>query len=135
MEIVFSIDEINTVANKIIAWNPEKIILFNGEMGIGKTTLIKEICRVLGVQNATSSPTFSLVNEYLISGNQKIYHFDMYRLKSEDEALDMGIDDYLYSENWCFIEWSEKIISLIPTNHSVVQLSLQANGNRKLVLS
>ena len=135
MEIIFSIDEINTVANKIIASNPEKIILFNGDMGVGKTTLIKEICCLLGVQNATSSPTFSLVNEYVIANNQKIFHFDMYRLKSDDEALDMGIDDYLYSNNWCFIEWSEKIINLIPANHSVIELSLQANGNRKLVLS
>ena len=135
MEIVFSIDEINTVANQIIASNPEKIILFNGEMGVGKTTLIKEICRSLGVVNATSSPTFSLVNEYVIAEKQKIFHFDMYRLKSENEALDMGIDDYLYSENWCFIEWSEKIINLIPANHSVIELSLQVNGNRKLVLS
>ena len=135
MEVVFSIDDINTVANQIIASNPEKIILFNGEMGVGKTTLIKEICRALGVQNATSSPTFSLVNEYLIADNHKIYHFDMYRLKSENEALDMGIDDYLYSNNWCFIEWSEKIINLIPANHSVIELSLQVNGTRKLVLS
>ena len=135
MEVVFSIDDINTVANQIIASNPEKIILFNGEMGVGKTTLIKEICRALGVQNATSSPTFSLVNEYLIADNHKIYHFDMYRLKSDDEALDMGIDDYLYSNNWCFIEWSEKIINLIPANHSVIELSLQVNGTRKLVLS
>ena len=135
MEIVFSLDEINHIANQIIASNPEKIILFNGEMGVGKTTLIKEICRTLGVQNTTSSPTFSIVNEYVIANNQMIFHFDMYRLKSENEALDMGIDDYLYSENWCFIEWSEKIINLIPANHSVIELSLQVNGNRKLVLS
>ena len=135
MEVVFSIDDINTVANQIIASNAEKIILFNGEMGVGKTTLIKEICRALGVQNATSSPTFSLVNEYLIADNHKIYHFDMYRLKSDDEALDMGIDDYLYSNNWCFIEWSEKILTLIPAKHSVIELSLQVNGTRKLVLS
>lgn len=134
MIIEFSLEQINEVANKIIAQNPQKVILFNGEMGVGKTTLIKQLCKNLGVQEATSSPTFSLVNEYKTIDNQLVYHFDVYRLKSETEALDMGIDEYLYSGNWCFIEWSEKIPNLIPDEHSVINIELLANGNRKLTL-
>ena len=134
MNIVFSLDQIQEVAEQIIAQNPKKIILFNGEMGVGKTTLIKQLCKTLGVQDATSSPTFSLVNEYYTSNNQTVYHFDFYRLNKETEALDMGVDDYLYSGNWCFIEWSEKIANLIPEEHSTVTIELQADGKRNLEL-
>ncbi|SHL72081.1 tRNA (adenosine(37)-N6)-threonylcarbamoyltransferase complex ATPase subunit type 1 TsaE [Flavobacterium saccharophilum] len=134
MNIVFSLDQIQEVAEQIIASNPKKIILFNGEMGVGKTTLIKQLCKSLGVQDATSSPTFSLVNEYYTSNNQIVYHFDFYRLNKETEALDMGVDDYLYSGNWCFIEWSEKIASLIPEEHSTVTIDLLADGKRNLEL-
>ncbi len=132
MNIEFSLDKISETANKIIASNPKKVILFNGEMGVGKTTFIKQLCKNLGVNDATSSPTFSLVNEYQIVKNQLVYHFDFYRLKTETEALDMGIDDYLYSGNWCFIEWSEKIPNLIPKEHSVINIELLENGKRKL---
>ncbi|MEO7977108.1 tRNA (adenosine(37)-N6)-threonylcarbamoyltransferase complex ATPase subunit type 1 TsaE [Flavobacterium sp.] len=134
MNIVFSLDQIQDAAEQIIAQNPRKIILFNGEMGVGKTTLIKQLCKSLGVKDATSSPTFSLVNEYQNFDNQHVYHFDFYRINKESEALDMGLDDYLYSGNWCFIEWSEKISSLIPEEHSVVTIELLADGKRKLEL-
>lgn len=134
MNIVFSLDQIQEAAEQIIAQNPKKIILFNGEMGVGKTTLIKQLCKSLGVQDATSSPTFSLVNEYYTSDNQIVYHFDFYRLNKETEALDMGVDDYLYSGNWCFIEWPEKIASLIPDEHSVVTIELMPDGKRNLEL-
>ena len=134
MNIVFSLDQIQEVAEQILAQNPKKIILFNGEMGAGKTTLIKQLCKSLGVQDATSSPTFSLVNEYFAANNQIVYHFDFYRLNRETEALDMGVDDYLYSGNWCFIEWSEKIASLLPEDTSTITIELLADGKRELKL-
>jgi len=135
MNIVFSLDQIQEVAQQILDSNPKKIILFNGEMGVGKTTLIKQLCKSLGVKDATSSPTFSLVNEYYTSDNQIVYHFDFYRLNKETEALDMGIDDYLYSGNWCFIEWSEKIASLLPEDTSTITIELLADGKRQLKLA
>ncbi|GIQ59630.1 tRNA (adenosine(37)-N6)-threonylcarbamoyltransferase complex ATPase subunit type 1 TsaE [Flavobacterium collinsii] len=134
MNIVFSLDQIKEVAEQILASNPKKIILFNGEMGVGKTTLIKQLCKSLGVQDATSSPTFSLVNEYYTSNNEIVYHFDFYRLNKETEALDMGVDDYLYSGNWCFIEWSEKIANVLPEETSTISIELQADGQRSLEL-
>ena len=134
MNIVFSLDQLEEVAKQIIAQNPHKVILFHGEMGVGKTTLIKQLCKNLGVTEATSSPTFSLVNEYQANDNQLVYHFDFYRLKNEIEAMDMGVDDYLYSGNWCFIEWAEKIPSLVPESHSVVTIELLPNGKRTLEL-
>lgn len=135
MEILFSLEEIDIVAKKILSENPKKVILFNGSMGVGKTTLIKSLAKNLGVNEATSSPTFSLVNEYQITDNQFIYHFDVYRLKKESEALDMGIDEYLYSGNWCFIEWAENIPNLIPDEHSVISIELLPDGKRHLILN
>ena len=134
MEVSFSLDEIHTVARKILHANPKKVILFYGEMGAGKTTLIKALAKTLGVNGATSSPTFSLVNEYQ-ADNELVYHFDMYRLKNESEAYDMGMDEYLYSGNWCFIEWAEKIPTLIPHEHSTVRIKVLSGGKRELVLS
>ena len=135
MEIVFTLDELALVAQKVIDQHPSKVILFHGEMGVGKTTLIKQLCKTLGVSSVTSSPTFSLVNEYETIDNQVVYHFDFYRLKNEMEALDMGADDYFYSGNWCFIEWSEKIPNLIPDEHAVITIELVENGKRHLTLT
>lgn len=134
MEIIFSIDEIQEVAQKILAQKPHKVVLFHGQMGVGKTTLIKALARELGVDDATSSPTFSLVNEYQTNDNRYVYHFDVYRLKSEAEALDMGIDEYLYSGHWCFIEWAEKIPNLLPDDYSIINLNIGADGRRILSL-
>lgn len=134
MTLDFSLDEINEIATQILDQNPKKIILLNGEMGAGKTTLINQIVKKLGVLDATGSPTFSLVNEYQTTNKEVIYHFDLYRLQSENEALDMGVEDYLYSGNWCFIEWSEKIPNLIPVSHSKIEISVLENGKRKLTL-
>jgi tRNA threonylcarbamoyladenosine biosynthesis protein TsaE len=103
-------------------------------MGAGKTTLIKAIARQLGVTNMTSSPTFSLVNEYETADGRILYHFDLYRLNSEEEAYDMGIDEYFYSGNLCLIEWPEKTPNLIPLDHTIVTLKQQPDGRRHLVV-
>jgi len=134
MEIQFSLDEIYHVAQKILAKKPHKVILFEGAMGVGKTTLIKALASKLGVKQTTSSPTFSLVNEYSALHDEKVFHFDMYRLKSELEALDMGIEEYLYSNNWCFIEWPEKIPNLLPENYSTICITETTDGIRNLKL-
>ena len=134
MEYIFNLSEIDHIAEQVLHQNVAKVILFHGEMGAGKTTFIKALAKALGVEKATSSPTFSLVNEYQAKDGL-VYHFDVYRLKNESEAFDFGIEDYLYSGNWCFIEWAEKIPNLIPDNHSIITLEVLENGNRKLQIT
>lgn len=112
----------------------KNIWCFHGEMGTGKTTLIKEICKQLGVLDAMSSPTFSIVNEYIDDAGESIYHFDFYRLKAENEALDIGIEDYFYSDSYCFIEWPEKIPSLLPEGHLKININLVDEKNRSITL-
>ncbi len=135
MNTNYSINELNQIAQKIIATSNHKILLFNGEMGVGKTTLIKEICSVLGFKETVSSPTFSLVNEYFISDNKIIYHFDFYRIENEEEALDIGIEDYFYSDHWCLIEWSENIKNLVPLNAVTINITVTDNNLRNIQLT
>lgn len=135
MELTFTLETLDDAAQQLLAAGPEKVILFNGVMGAGKTTFIKALCRSLGVADATASPTFSLVNEYHGRDGATIFHFDVYRLKSESEAFDFGMDEYLDSGDWCFIEWAEKIPSLLPDRYSVVDLTVLEDGKRKLILS
>ncbi len=109
----------------------QKVFIFQGDMGAGKTTFIKTICEVLGVSEAVTSPTFAIVNEYNGPGN-KIYHFDFYRLKTQTEALDMGAEEYFYSGDYCFIEWPEKIPDMLPLNYIGVNIQALANGSRQI---
>ena len=111
---VKSLDELRSAAEKLVSFaGDEKIFLFYGDMGAGKTTFIKSLCECLGAKENVTSPTFSIVNEYQ-GDTAKIYHFDFYRLKKQDEALDMGYEEYFYSGDHCFIEWPEKIAGLLP---------------------
>ena len=112
----------------------EKIFLFEGDMGAGKTTFIKVICEALGVSDLVSSPTFSIVNEYL-AGTGKIYHFDFYRIKNIQEAYDIGYEEYFYSGNRCFIEWPEKIETLIPEHHIKIEIQIKNENDRLLSVS
>lgn len=134
MNFTFQLAEINQIAAQILTNNPQKVILFYGNMGTGKTTLIKALCHQLGVLGNTNSPTFSIVNEYQTNNSGLIYHFDMYRLKNQQEAIDFGFDDYLYSENWCFIEWPEKIPNLLPEKYSIIEIVTNNDNSRTLTL-
>lgn len=133
MEITYSLDELETVATKIIENSKNKLVLFIGEMGAGKTTLIKEIVRQLGSTDRVSSPTFSLVNEYK-TPTSAIYHFDFHRLENEEEAYDMGLEEYVFSDAWKLIEWPQKIEELLPEEKTIVLLETIGEQKRKLVM-
>jgi len=120
------------VAKTLIAHFPEaRIFLFYGEMGAGKTTFINAICKVLGVEDATSSPTFSIVNEYA-SPFGPVFHFDFYRLKDEEEALDLGCEEYFCSGQYCFVEWPEKTPNLLPYEAKKVFLTVRSPTSRTI---
>lgn len=112
-----------------------QVWLFYGEMGSGKTSLIKEVGRVLGVVDMMSSPTFPIVNEYETADHVNVFHFDFYRIKNETEAYDIGTDEYFYSGSPCFVEWPEKIPSLIPLRHAEVAIQVENNAQRTIVIS
>ena len=133
MEKRFSLTEINEVAKEILQKVDSKILLFIGEMGVGKTTLIKEVVKALGCKDDVSSPTFSIVNEYDVDDGL-VYHFDFYRIKNETEAFDIGFEDYIYSGQWCFIEWPEKIIGLLPEDINHIYLDSEEGNKRKITL-
>lgn len=131
MDTVFSLHEIPAIARRLLSCNLNRIVLLVGEMGAGKTTLVKALLAELEVNELVDSPTFSLVNEYN-SAAGKIFHFDFYRLKSAYEALDIGFEEYLDSGCWCFIEWPEIVMSFIPVNHSVIKLAVLNEDCRQL---
>ena len=130
----YDLGEIDKVAREILQVAEGKTFLFYGEMGAGKTTLIKAMTKALGATDAGSSPTFSLVNEYE-SPKGIIYHFDFYRIEDEMEALDMGIEDYFDSDVWKFIEWPQKIEKFLEIDAPKVVIEVISNRGRTLKLS
>lgn len=113
----------------------ERVFAFYGAMGAGKTTFIKLLCRELGSEDNITSPSFALINEYSTSKGEIIYHFDFYRIKKLEEAYDLGYEDYIYSGNYCFIEWPEMIDSLLPEGMVKVKISETAQGERTIEAS
>ena len=129
---VQSLADLPAVAEAIIAHaGNNRIFLFYGDMGAGKTTLIKSLCSFLGTEDTVTSPTFAIVNEYQ-RPEDKIYHFDFYRLKDQTEALDMGYEEYFYAGAYCFIEWPEKIPDLLPDHYTRINIKAVNNGLREV---
>lgn len=131
-----NLQEINKTAEQFLkATESQKIFAFYGKMGSGKTTFIKELCKQLGSEDKVTSPTFAIVNEYDTKNENKIYHFDFYRIENIEEAFDLGYEDYFYSDNYCFIEWPELIENLLPEKCTKVLIEEIKNGIRKITVS
>ncbi|MBR76959.1 MAG: tRNA (adenosine(37)-N6)-threonylcarbamoyltransferase complex ATPase subunit type 1 TsaE [Flavobacteriales bacterium] len=134
--IVKNINDLDEVSSKILKFNNQyKKFAFFGDMGVGKTTLIKFLLKKLGVNDNVTSPTFSIVNEYLSEKLGSIFHFDFYRIKNEKEAYDIGIDEYLSSDNYCFIEWPNKINSFIDDNFVNVYIDIVDDNKRNIMIN
>ncbi|MEZ4857794.1 MAG: tRNA (adenosine(37)-N6)-threonylcarbamoyltransferase complex ATPase subunit type 1 TsaE [Flavobacteriaceae bacterium] len=132
MKHTYTLAELPEVASMLLAHINTKTLLFYGEMGVGKTTLVKALARQLGVKDAMHSPTFSIVNEYPLP-DDTMYHFDFYRIKDDNEVLDIGIEDYFETNYWKLIEWPEKISnSLLPIESIKLKLTKNTNGSRTI---
>ena len=128
-----SLNEIGKAAQEFVAaMGDRKVFAFYGKMGAGKTTFIKAVCEELGVEDVINSPTFAIVNEYVDGKGDPIYHFDFYRIKNQQEVLDIGYEDYVYSGNVCFMEWPELIENLLPDDAVKVTIEEEMDGSRKV---
>ncbi len=118
-----TVDDLDFAAEKLLNTFPDKrIFAFYGELGAGKTTFIKAICKILKVKDIVNSPSFSIINEYKTSDNESVFHFDFFRIKDINEVLDIGYEDYFYSNSYCLIEWPEKIGNLLAENFVCVKI-------------
>ncbi len=133
--ILKDLNSIDSVASEILNDFPNaRHLSLNGQMGAGKTTLTKSLCRVLEVEDNVCSPTFAIVNEYLSNKAGTIYHFDFYRIKNLQEAVDIGFDDYIYSGNYCFMEWCENILPLLPDDMTEIKIEVMENQTRVITV-
>lgn len=131
-----SLDKIDEAALEFIrAMGDNTVFAFHGDMGAGKTTFIKAICENLGVSDTINSPTFAIVNEYRSDSGELIYHFDFYRINKIEEVFDFGYEDYFYSGSLCFIEWPEKVDTLLPKDTVNVYVKVQEDGSREVSLT
>ena len=133
MQWTYSLEQLPSVAADINSYLSEPVICLQGPMGVGKTTLIKALCAVMGCADAVNSPTFSLVNTYNDTEGNAVHHFDCYRLNHLSEALDMGIEEYLDSGQRCFVEWPDLIVPLLE-QHQILEIKTTAEGARHLTL-
>jgi tRNA threonylcarbamoyladenosine biosynthesis protein TsaE len=129
-----TLEDLPSIARAILDEYPdERIFAFFGDLGAGKTTLIKALCRALGVEGDVTSPTFAIINEYDAGGIDLVYHFDFYRIKKAEEALDIGYEEYLDSSNYCFIEWADKIEELLPGSYVYISVVKGDNENTRMI--
>jgi tRNA threonylcarbamoyladenosine biosynthesis protein TsaE len=130
-----NLSQLGEAAEKIIQFcGDEKIWVFKGQMGAGKTTLIKAISKNYGIEEVVSSPTFSIVNEYRNSKGEIFYHFDFYRIENPEEVLEIGIDEYFYSGHFCWMEWAEKIPEYVPLDFIFIKIEIEESGARRISL-
>jgi tRNA threonylcarbamoyladenosine biosynthesis protein TsaE len=135
MEIIFELDEIEKIAQKFLQIvKPNKVFAFSGDLGAGKTTFINALCKQLGVTESVTSPTYSIIQEYAGTDNEIIYHIDLYRLKSDREAMDAGIEDCINSDEICMIEWPERAPSIFPDETVYATFEMLSDRTRKLVV-
>lgn len=135
MEIFYILEDIENAANKVLSFSPaNKVFTFTGELGAGKTTLIKAICRELGVSEPVTSPTYSIIHEYRTADGIKIYHMDLYRINSLQEAIEAGAGENIASGEFCFIEWPGKIELLLPDNIFALNITIEGEHQRKMVV-
>ncbi len=128
-------EELFDIAKKLFQKYPtQRIFALHGSMGVGKTTFMKYICRYLQSEDTVSSPTFSMVNEYSLPSNETLYHFDFYRIKNIDEALDMGFEEYVYSNQYCFMEWAEKVEALLPPETIHVTMFIKDEDTERVIV-
>ena len=133
---VKSLADLNSTAKKMLeTFSNQRVFALHGKMGAGKTTFVQELCKVLGSEDYVTSPTFALVNEYSDRNLSPIFHFDFYRIKKIEEAFDMGFEEYIYSDNYCFIEWPEKIESLLPGNYLKIIIDIVSKEKRKITMT
>lgn len=135
MKITYTLSQQDDVAHQLISQSKSHIFLFYGEMGTGKTTLIKALCKALGVTDPVTSPTYSIVNEYVTTTQEQVYHFDFYRIEHPEEVLDIGFEQYVEQGKWIFIEWPQKIIGLLPENGQKVTFQRLTENERTIVIS
>lgn len=134
MQVTYELSEIDSIASQVITQTKSNLLLFYGTMGVGKTTLIKAIAKQLGIEQIASSPTFSIVNEYSTPQGKRVYHFDFYRVNNQEEALDLGFEEYVSQGDWIFIEWPEKIAQYLPTDAQDIRINEINEGRRELIL-
>ena len=126
-----TLNDLPETARKILELTgKDSVVAFDGQLGAGKTTLIKQICAQLGVSDNVSSPSFAIINEYIDGSGKPLYHFDFYRIKDIEEAMDIGVEDYFYSGNLCLMEWPSKVSELIPERHFFIDIEVTGEESR-----
>jgi len=133
MEVIFTLEQIPDAATKLLSSaTAYKVFALHGEMGAGKTTFIHALCEAMGIRDVVTSPTFSIINQYKTADGQTVYHMDLYRIKDENEAINAGVEDCMYSGDLCLVEWPEKAPGIFPENTLHMTISSVDDNTRKL---